>query len=730
MKKKIPFIEQMSQTECGLACVAMVSGYYDKHIPLFDLRDRVGNGRDGNTLYDLYKVSQDLGFEAKCFKLAPDQLPLAELPVILYWDAKHFVVLEKITKKGYILLDPAHGRKKMMKDEFLQHYSGYILSLTPGEDFVPQKEKSLWKPYLKMLAGRPKILGMMLLFNVILQLFVLITPMFTQRIIDNMLLDNQAGLLSLFLQGILITFGSYFIFNLLRNEVSIRMFKYLDYEMSWEYFSHILKIPYSFFQVRQSGDLLYRFSNLRSIRQILSNQIMKSLLDFVLLIVILGYMIYESIYLASYLIGFTVILYLFIFAFRPLMHEMNRDELTKDTKLYSYQTESIMGVLNIKIAGAEKVVSKKWLNLYSDFAGSFIKKERVFGFINSFSGGLTYFMPLAVIWIGAPQVMSGSLSLGELVAFQSIATFFISTSNSLIFQVETFYQLKVYLRRIRDVVDTPAEYDESISYEKKELEGNITFKDVCFSYTKYADPVIKNINLDIQAGEKIAIIGASGSGKSTLANLLVGLHVPTEGEILYDGVSLAGLDKSHTRNQMGIVNQEPFLFNQSIFENIKSQNEHLREEDIVRAAMIAQIHDEIMAIPMKYETVISEQGQNFSGGQKQRIAIARALAPSPRILVLDEATNSLDSINEKKIDEVLTSMKCTRIVIAHRLSTIQNADKIVVLHDGQIAAQGSHEELMASDPYYQSLFETNESLDLKGGEKHEQRIKSVEEPVL
>lgn len=720
----------MSQTECGLACVAMVSGYYQKHIPLFELRDRVGNGRDGNTLYDLYKVGQELGFESKCYKLPCENLNQVDYPVILYWDAKHFVVLEKVTKKNYIILDPAHGRKKLKVEEFREHYSGYVLSLTPNEDFVPQKEKSLWKPYLKILASRPKILFMMLAVNVILQAFVLITPIFTQKIIDNMLLDNNAQLLSLFLQGILITFVAYFVFNLLRNEVAIRMFKYLDYEMSWEYFSHLLKIPYSFFQVRQSGDLIYRFANLRSIRQILSNQIMKSLLDAVLLIIILGYMVYQSIYLASYLIGFTVLLYLFIFAFRPIMHEMNRDELTKDTKLYSYQTESIMGVLNIKIAGAENIVSKRWNSLYSDFASSFVKKERIFGFITSFSGGLTYFMPLAVIWIGAPKVLGGSLSLGELIAFQSIATFFISTSNSLIFQVETFYQLKVYLRRVRDVVDTPTEYDENKSYEKKELQGNITFKNVDFAYTKYAENVIRDINLEIKSGEKIAIVGASGSGKSTLANLLVGLHIPTGGDIFYDGVNLEDLDKSHTRNQMGIVNQEPFLFNQSIYDNIKTQNEHLKDEDIVRAAKIAQIHDEIMAIPMNYDTVISEQGQNFSGGQKQRIAIARALAPSPKILVLDEATNSLDSLNEKKIDDILSNMDCTRIVIAHRLSTIRNADKIIVLNNGVISAIGSHEELITLDGYYRSLFETNENLDLKGGESHEQRIKSVEEPIL
>jgi len=729
--KKVPFIEQMSQTECGLACIAMVSAFYQNHIPLFDLRDRVGNGRDGNTLYDLYKVSQDLGFESKCFKVADNNmLGDLNLPAILYWDAKHFVVLEKISRKHYVVLDPAAGRIKLKPEEFDSHFSGYVLTLTPKPSFTKNKEKSLWKPYFKILLKKPKLLLLMLLLNVFLQMYVLITPMFTQRIIDNMLLVEQVDLLRTFLLGIFITFVSYFVFNILRNEVSIRLFKFLDFEMSWEYFNHLLKIPYSFFQVRQSGDLLYRFSNIRSIRQILSNQVMKSFLDFILLIVIFGYMIYKSIFLASVLISFTVVLYLFILVFRPLMHEINRDELTTDTKLYSYQTESIMGILNIKIAGAENTVSKRWLNLYKDFAKAFIKKERVFGFITSFSGGLTYFMPLVIIWIGTPQVIGGSLSIGELVAFQSIATFFISTSNSLIFQIETFYQLKVYLRRIRDVVDTPSEHDSKVIYKEKELEGNITFENVSFSYTKYADKVIKELNIDIKAGEKVAIIGPSGSGKSTLANLLVGLHTPTEGNVYYDGVPFEELNKSFIRKQMGIVNQEPFLFNQSIHDNIKSHNEHLSKENIIKAAKIAQIHDEIMSIPMKYETILAEQGLNFSGGQRQRIAIARAVAASPKVLVLDEATNALDSLNEKRIDQILTNMKCTRIIIAHRLSTIQNADKIIILNAGKISAQGTHEELMSIDSYYRSLFDTNNELDLKGGEKNEQRTKGLEKSIL
>ncbi|MEN8701792.1 peptidase domain-containing ABC transporter [Bacillus infantis] len=724
-KNRVPFVEQMSQTECGLACVAMIAAYYKHEVPLFELRDHIGNGRDGNTLYDLYKVAKDLKFEPQSYKLKAGQLSKLSLPAILYWDHKHFVVLEKVTKNKFYILDPAHGRRKMKLDEVESHFSGYTLQLQPGPGFEKRKPTSLWRPYMKLLASRPGILLTLLMMNILLQLFVLVTPLFTQQIIDNVLQNGRNSMFTVLLQGILISFTAYMIFNILRNEISLKLFRFLDYHMSNEFFTHLLKIPYSFFQVRQSGDILYRFTNLRGIRQMLSNQIMKSIMDLLLIFVILGYMIVKSPYLTAFLVGGTAVLYLVILSCRSLMHEVNRNELTNDTKLYAYQTESVLGMLDIKISGSEQTVTSKWNGIYEGFANAFIRKERTFNYITSFSGSLTYFVPLIIVWIGAAKVSSGALSLGELVAFQAISTYFISTSNSLIFSFEAFFQLKVYLRRIRDVLDTPTETIENKQYIEHEVKGEIEFQKVSYSYSKYSDNVLEDIDLKISAGEKIAIVGPSGSGKSTLAKLIMGLHQPKSGRILYDSVDLEDLDKPFVRKQMGIVTQEPFLFNESIINNIKLNKEDLTPEEIAAAAAAAQIHEEIMAMPMGYETVISEMGQNLSGGQRQRISIARALAHSPKIIVFDEATNSLDSVKEKRIDDYLSSIRSTRIVIAHRLSTIIDADQIFLLDNGRIAAQGTHQELMKQSPYYQALFQVNQDLDLKGGETHDEHSGKV-----
>ncbi|PZT55699.1 peptidase domain-containing ABC transporter [Paenibacillus silvae] len=728
-KRNIPFIEQMSQTECGIACMAMLCAYYGKHVTLFELRDRIGSGRDGNTLYDLKRLGEDLGLESKCYKIEDLNL-LSQLkePLICFWEQKHYVVLERISSKYYYILDPAQGRMKLNKEQFMHSFSNYVLHGKPGTAFQQQKPKSLWKPYLEMLWKKPKLLTFMLFTNLLLQLFVLISPIFVQQMIDNIAIQDNSKYINIYLLGMIVSFALYFVFALIKNEVSIHVFKYLDRSMSWQYFRHLLVIPYNFFQIRSTGDLMYRFSNLRSIRLILSNQVMKSILDAILFIVIVSYMLVKSPLLSIYVFLFAGLLYLGIQLLRPHLHEASRNELSKDTKLFSYQNESVSGILNIKITGAEETVSQRWKSYYDHFVKAFVTRERLYGILGAFSGGLTMYMPLFIIWIGAGHVAAGGLSLGELIAFQTIAVYFISTANSLILSLETFYQLKVYLRRIRDVVDTPAEVPQGTKLLQAELTGEIAFDQVSFAYTMYSEPVLKDLNFQIQAGQKIAIIGASGSGKSTLANLLVGLYRPSEGEIYYGPHRLEELDKPYIRQQMGIVNQQPFMFNQSIVDNIKGNNEQVTMEDIVQAAKVAQIHEEIMNMPMKYETLLSENAQNMSGGQRQRLAIARALVHLPKIIVFDEATNALDSINEKKIDEFLSQLQCTRIVIAHRLSTIMDADQIFVMSNGSIVEKGRHDELIQTSTYYQNLVEAYRFMDMKGGEKHV--ISSVEKPVF
>ena len=409
------------------------------------------------------------------------------------------------------------------------------------------------------------------------------------------------------------------------------------------------------------------------------------------------------------------ILYCFILILRPFVHEANRNELSKDTDLYSHQAETVSGILDIKISGSENYVLKKWIEKYQKFILAYIHKGRIIGLLNSFTTAFTFFIPLVIIWIGIYQITSEIMTIGELMAFQSLAVYFISTSKNCIMSLDAFFQLKVYLRRIKDVIDTPIENNSSQG-EVINIKGNISLRNVNFSYSKVSQNVLDNITFDIKAGEKVAIIGPSGAGKSTLAKILTGLYTPSQGNIFFENKELTTLNKTELRKQIGSVPQEPYLFNESIKNNLTNNNTSITMERMIEVCKIVQIHDEIMRMPMGYETILSEMGQNLSGGQRQRLAIARAIIDRPNILLLDESTNSLDSINERKIDQFLSRIKTTRIVIAHRLSTIRDSDKIIIINNGKIVGIGKHDYLLQTNHYYYNLYRQDQNLELKGGE--------------
>lgn len=653
MGKKVPFKEQMNESECGLACIAMICSYYGKHIDIVDTREFAGNVREGLSMLELSKIFDNLGMDVRAYKVNVEALKNVTLPAIIHWNFNHFVVLEKVGKNNFFIIDPDLGRQTLKKSVFKQYFSGSILIPEPNESFTKRKKRSLWKPYLSLLLQRRSLLFTILLVSLFLQSFVLLTPILTQFMIDSVTSSSETLSFSKIGLLISISFIFYFAFNIVHNELTIKFLRYLDFNLSWKFFSHLINIPFSFFETRNSGDLLYRFSNLRSLRDILSSQIIESVLNLILIITIFSYMLLISPKLALLMLTLTLIFCSFIYFSKSILNNLNRNELSQETKLFSIQGESIYGIHDIKAGGLEQTFSAKWNTLYQKFANAFVKRKRMFGFVTSVSRSLTYFIPVTILLIGLVIVTHGEMTIGELVAFQSISTYFVNISNSLIMQLDGFYQIKVYLTRLQDVFKVPTEDSGNRKLVKHYVKGKIKFNNVSFSYGAYQEDVINNVSFEVNSGEKIAIVGKSGSGKSTLANLLVGLHEVKKGEILYDNVPIHQIDKQYLRKQIGIVTQTPYLFNQTIYENITGNSSDVDYRSVINAAKIAQIHDEIMQLPLKYNTIISEQGQNFSGGQKQRIAIARAIVNKPKIIILDEATNSLDSITEKKLSNIL-----------------------------------------------------------------------------
>jgi len=388
-----------------------------------------------------------------------------------------------------------------------------------------------------------------------------------------------------------------------------------------------------------------------------------------------------------------------------------RDEIVAQADSESYLINSLAGIATIKASGAEDHILSHWSDLFHRGLKISIQQQRVSSIIDLLLGTLHNFAPLALLLFGANAVLANQMSLGTLLALNALAIAFLSPLTSLVFAGRQFYLVNVNLERVADVLEKEPEQPGSVSsYNPVLVSGKIALEHVCFRYTSESPMVLLDISCQIDPGQKVAIVGRSGSGKSTLALLLIGLYRPTSGKISYDGIELEKLDYHALRRQFGIVLQDPFLVNGTIRQNIAFNAPDLSLDEIMAAASLAGIHDEISRMPMGYETFISEGGFTLAGGQRQRLAIARAIARQPKILIFDEATSHLDAITESAISRNLDTLACTRIIIAHRLSTIRDADHILVIHDGCLVEQGTHEQLMALNQHYANLV-NNQSLE-------------------
>jgi ABC-type bacteriocin/lantibiotic exporter with double-glycine peptidase domain len=704
LNRKVPYIEQMDQTECGICCIAMISAYYKKYISLFELRERAGNGRDGLSMYHLKELAEELGFETHCYKETSNNLSKSHFPLIAYWENRHFVVLEKKFENYYIIIDPEYGRKKVELEDFELSFSNYILECLPGQKFQKQAPSKIWAPFLKLFFGMRKLVCSILIISIILQILTLGMPMLTQYIIDYIVIGKNLHLTETLLVGIISLVLFHMLLFYLKGRALILLENMLDTKMTTNFFDHLLALPYGFFQLRSFGDILFRASRLRIIRDILSNQILKGTLDFSLLIVVFIYIFYKSVPLGLWIIFFAAVHVLFAIYSRKKLMQVNQESVLKESSLNGIQTEILYGIMDIKTSGAEKKMFEKWNYQFNNFIEVQKKHGSISNIINTVLSGLNLFAPMLILWIGSQKAFYGNITIGELIAFNTIAIQFFVLSTSLTQTVNSFFITTVHLRRVQDVLNTPREKNGGETIPSDIFSGDITLKNVYFKYSSLSDPVLSDISLSIKSGHKVAILGKSGSGKSTLSKILIGLNFPSSGTVNYNNYNIERFNKSLLREKIGVISQEITLFNRTIFENITFSNDNISLQEVIKAAKIAQIHDEIMSMPMNYNTVVSELGASLSGGQRQRLAIARAIVHNPSILVLDEATSALDYFNEQKIDEYFQSMNCTRIVITHRVSSVVNSNEIFILDNGRIVGQGTHTELLNNNNFYKEYF--------------------------
>ncbi|MGB0384361.1 MAG: peptidase domain-containing ABC transporter [Ardenticatenaceae bacterium] len=709
--QRVPVILQMSATECGAACLAMILSYYGRETRITECRDGFGVGRDGVTAKTIVRMARTFGLRVKAYSLqgALSDFQYVQLPAIAHWDFNHFVVVEGWSPKEVQIIDPAEGRRKLTAAEWEAGFTGVVLTLEPGTHFERRRAaiQASWRAYMVHLLRIPGtfgILAQVIGASLFLQLLGLAVPLLTQVLVDQVLPFQISNIMNVLAIGMVILTLAYVVTSYLRSVLLIYLQARLDSQMMLGFFEHLLSLPFRFFQERTSGDLLMRLGSNATIRETLTTQTMSVVLDglFVvgyLLILLLGNPIF-----AGLALGLALLQLALVQGTTRHLHTLTQRYLAASAESQSYLVEALGGIATLKASGAETRVFDRWSNLFFKELNLSLQRSHLSALLETVLTALRVMSPLILLWVGAQQVLAGAITVGTMLALNALAISFLTPLLSLATSVQSLQLVGAHLERLADVLE--AEPEQAIQSETEHvsaLQGHIELKEVSFQYDPNAPFVVRDISVTIQPGQKVALVGKSGSGKSTLAKMLLGLYKPTSGDIRYDGTRLEELNYRSLRSQFGAVLQESFLFSGSIRENIAFNAPDASYEQIVEAAQQAAIHDDIMQMPMQYETLVAEGGSALSGGQRQRLSIARALAPQPAILLLDEATSHLDVVTERTVDENLSALASTRIVIAHRLSTIRNANLILMLHEGQIVERGTHEQLLALGGQYATL---------------------------
>ncbi|HEY2029476.1 MAG TPA: peptidase domain-containing ABC transporter [Myxococcales bacterium] len=705
-KKAIPVIQQMTNAECGAASLAMILGYHGKHVPLDQLRAALGIARDGASALALLQVAEHHGLRGRGIALDIDDLEYLPAASVLHWSFGHFVVFERLYPGAVGVVDPALGRRVVPMAEFREAFTGIALLFEPGDGFSPQaRPASLLGSYLRKALGHSRLLWRIVVASVMLQVFGLAIPVLTSSVVDRVVPRSDGHLLLLLGAGTAVLLALQMLAGLLRGELLLNLRTHLDAEMTVGFVEHLNGLPWAFFQQRTAGDLLQRLGSNSTVREMLSTAALSAMLDGPLIAIYLAILFAVSPQLglvAAFLGALQLGLYL---ATSRRQRELMGATLSTLARASSFEVEMLTGMETLKAMGAESAAAAHWSNLFVDELNVSLDRGRLDARTEALAGTLRVGSPLILLAAGAAQVIHGDLTLGSMLAANALALGFLTPLASMMGSVTLLQRVGSYLERLEDVFATPPEQDQRVGLTRPDrLRGQIRLDDVTFRYAPHGRPAVHGVSVAIEPGQRVAVVGRSGAGKSTLAHLLLGLCLPESGRILFDGQDLRGLDLRHVRQRVGIVSQSPAIFTESVRANIALGDPTLSLDRVVEAARLAQLHDDICAMPLGYETVIADRGASLSGGQRQRLALARALARRPAILLLDEATSSLDSITEREVQRALESLRCTQIVIAHRLSTIRSADLILVMEDGRLVEAGTHNELLVKNGAYARLF--------------------------
>lgn len=704
-RRTIPFRAQSVHAECGAACLAMVLDYHGRALPLEEVRHAVGADRNGSSAQAILAAARWYGMRARGLKLEGiADLRHLQRGAILHWEFAHFVVFDGRKGRQVRLLDPARGVVLVDEAEFSRAFTGIALALEPGPDFVAEDRRHRSRSrYIAALGEQAPTLRRAVAVSVLYQLLALAPPIAIGVVVDRIVPQADRLLWWILLGGMGLVLAYRALASLLRGALLLRLRTALDLRLTASFVEHLVRLPYAFFEQRQLGDLLQRLNSNAIIRDSLTTSALSALLDSGLLLLYLAAALFVDWRIGLLMLALGLLRVGVFLAMRGRLRTVLDELLQAQARAQGHQVQMLHGMETLKAAGREQVAAERFADVYVEQLNVSIVHGRLTARIDAAFQLLTDLAPLAVLLAGALLVIAGDLSLGSMIAVVTLAGGFFVPLAALVQTGLDLLKLGSYVERVNEVYAADAEQVPAEREPAPRLQGRISLQDVAFRYGPSSPPVLRGVSLEIAPGQMVAIVGASGSGKSTLARLLLGLYAPSEGRVRYDGQDLARLELQGVRNQLGVVMQGSTVFGASIQDNIAGHDRRVSLSQVIEAARLASIHDDILAMPMGYQTVLSDYGQSLSGGQRQRLALARALCHRPRILLLDEATSALDAVNEAAIQGALRQLRMTRIVIAHRLSTVVDADQIVVLERGELVDAGRHDVLLGRCAQYAHL---------------------------
>ena len=699
-----PVLLQMHASECGAACLGSILAYFGRWVPLTELREKCEVSRDGSSAASILRAARHFGLGCNGLSVRTDQLKSLPLPLILFWQFSHFVVLEGFDGRNFYLNDPATGRRRVSADEFDKDYSGIALRFKCGDDFRTGGERpGLYGQLGTLLAGSWSVLTGVLACALMLTLLALVVPASLSVFVDDVL-DNHGpwgGLVAALIGGgVLVYVLSWLKYRFLKR-LSVRI-SVIGYNRG---LSRLLRLPVEFFDHRLVGDLTDRVSSIDRIAKNLTDQFLILLIDMAISAVLLVAMLTYDVLLTLVVVLLALLhgmMAHFLNALRTVQSQAMRRE---QGLLIGFGMQMLSHADNLRTTGSDDRFFSRWSGQQArELHARQLHSE--LGSINAALPGLiAVFRSAAVLGIGASLVMAGEMTLGTLVGFYVLAEMFLAPVGRFLEFADKRLALETDLQRLEDI----SKSSEDPVFKRRnpeaeaiptfngrlQLAGQLELRNVTFGFNKSRPPLIKDFNLVIGPGQRVAVVGPSGSGKSTLARLVSGICQPWSGEILFDGHPRDEIPEEVLRRSISMVDQDVVLFSASLRDNITLWNPAVPDELIVAAARDACIHDEILLRPHGYSTFVEEGGVNFSGGQRQRLEITRALVGNPTVLILDEATSALDAATEEYVDDALRRRGVTCLIVAHRLSTVRDCDEIIVLDKGAEVQRGTHDELIA-----------------------------------